>query len=138
MNIVLVQELIRFNELLFIIKDSIFDIKKAVNGQIVMSNTLEEVYNSMIAGNLPELWASKSYPSLKSLGSYIADLCERIKFFNVRTSIFQVYKTKLKFKIFHFYLYIKGMDKNRRSKGLLVAGIFFRTIIFNRNYAKLC
>ena len=83
MNIVLIQELVRYNGLLVIIKDSISNVKKAVNGQIVMSNMLEEVYNTMIAGKLPDLWASKSYPSLKPLGSYITDLCERINFFKV-------------------------------------------------------
>jgi dynein heavy chain len=83
MNIVLIQELIRFNGLLTIIKDSIINVKKAINGQVVMSSSLEEVFNSMIAGKIPALWASKSYPSLKSLGNYISDLCKRVKFFNV-------------------------------------------------------
>ena len=83
MNIVLIQELVRFNGLLSIIKESISDVKKAINGQITMSVSLEEMYNSMIAGKLPVAWASKSYPSLKSLGNFINDLCVRINFFKV-------------------------------------------------------
>ncbi len=30
------------------------------------------------------MWAAKSYPSLKPLGSYINDLIQRIEFFRVR------------------------------------------------------
>ena len=84
MNIVLIQELTRFNGLLLVIKESIDNVRKAINGTIVMSNSLEDIYNSIIAGRLPSLWASKSYPSLKSLGNYITDLCARINFFQVR------------------------------------------------------
>ena len=87
MNLVLIQELTKFNSLLLIIKESIYDVKKAVGGQIIMSNSLEEVYNNMISGKLPSTWASKSYPSLKPLGNYITDLCARIDFFKVRHAI---------------------------------------------------
>lgn len=87
MNIVLVQELIRFNSLISVIKESIINLQKAINGILVMSSALEDVFESMLLGKVPNMWAAKSYPSLKPLGSYITDLCYRLNFFQVRLKI---------------------------------------------------
>lgn len=46
-----------------------------------MIPVLEKIHRQMSIGKLPEAWASKSYPSLKPLGSYINDLLARLSFF---------------------------------------------------------
>uniref|UniRef100_A0A8C4X3E5 Dynein heavy chain n=1 Tax=Erpetoichthys calabaricus TaxID=27687 RepID=A0A8C4X3E5_ERPCA len=85
MNTVLVQELLRFNQLTSTIRGSLRDLSRALQGQALMSGELEDIFNSIIVGKVPALWSSKSYPSLKPLGSYISDLLLRLHFFKCWT-----------------------------------------------------
>lgn len=82
MNTVLTQELDRFNGLTKCIRNSLYDMKKAIKGEVLLSSELESALNSLKDGSVPDMWIAKSYPSLKKLGGYIADLLVRLKWFS--------------------------------------------------------
>lgn len=77
MNTVLRQELVRFNKLINVVRESLQNLQRAIKGQIVMSPGLEDVFKAVLKGKVPSAWATKSYPSEKRLGSYVTDLIER-------------------------------------------------------------
>ncbi|KAM9385712.1 LOW QUALITY PROTEIN: dynein axonemal heavy chain 3 [Pholidichthys leucotaenia] len=80
MNTVLRQEVIWFNRLTAVVCASLVNICKALKRQIVMPSELENIFNSMLVGKVPSMWAAKSYPSLKPMGSYVTDLLARLQF----------------------------------------------------------
>lgn len=81
MNTVLNQELLRFNKLIVKVRSTLTDVRKAVKGLVVMSPELEEVADGILTDRTPSVWKEVSYPSLKPLVSYVADLCARVSFF---------------------------------------------------------
>ena len=81
MNTVLAQELIRFNRLIVIIRNSLANLKKAIKGLVVMDADLEALANALTVGQRPAMWMKRSYPSLKPLAGYVLDLTRRLNFF---------------------------------------------------------
>ena len=76
----LVQEVDRYNNSLRLIHNSLVNLRKAIKGLVVMSEELEEVFQSLLANLVPKLWEKKSFLSIKPLPSYIADFQRRIDF----------------------------------------------------------
>ena len=82
MNTILVQELLRFNVLLSLMKTSLSNVQRALKGLVVMSAELELMGQAMVKGRVPSLWKPVAYESLKPLGSWVLDLIERVNFFD--------------------------------------------------------
>ena len=77
---VLVQEMEKFNRMLKVMRLSLSDLQKAINGFIVMSETLDKMYLSLQNGVVPGNWGKIAYPSLKPLASWYIDLKDRVTF----------------------------------------------------------
>ncbi|KAI8465887.1 MAG: dynein heavy chain 7 [Monoraphidium minutum] len=78
--VVLGQEVERFRRLAAVLRASLAELQRAIKGQVVMSGELEAMYYSLLNNKVPELWARAAYPSLKPLGSWVADYAERVAF----------------------------------------------------------
>jgi dynein heavy chain len=76
------QEIQRFNTLLNVIRISLEQLAKAIEGTVVMSMELESMFAKFIDGRVPDNWSNPmiGYPCLKPLGSWMKDLLKRIEF----------------------------------------------------------
>ncbi len=70
-QVVLLQELERFNRLLNMMHSSLFDLKRALLGEIGMSSELDELANSLFNGFLPPMWARLAPQTLKNLVNWM-------------------------------------------------------------------
>ena len=80
MNTVLYQECVRYNRMLSVMHVTLANVKKALVGEVVMSEELELLSNSLFDNQVPKLWAEKGFLSLKPLGSWVVDMNDRINF----------------------------------------------------------
>lgn len=80
LNVVLLQEISRYNDLLQLIQKSLEMLQSGIKGIIVMTTELEENFTCIFEGRVPPSWR-KAYFTLKSLASWIRDLSQRIDFF---------------------------------------------------------
>jgi len=78
-QVVLLQELERFNKLQEVISQTIFDLKRALDGEIGMSASLEELGNSIFNGFVPAEWLRKAPNSLKNLVNWIEHFDRRYR-----------------------------------------------------------
>jgi len=78
-QIVLLQELERFNKLIVKMGSSISDLKKALNGEIGMSADLDSLGSSFFNGFLPPMWVKLAPPTDKSLVNWITHFERRNK-----------------------------------------------------------
>jgi len=70
-QIVLLQELERFNSLIKCMASSLRDLQKALTGEIAMSNNLDELANSLFVGGLPQSWRLLAPATQKTLANWM-------------------------------------------------------------------
>ncbi len=80
LGVFLSQELVRFNQLMKVISTSLKMLQKAIKGFVVMSNSLELIYNCFLLQRVPEEWEKAGYPCLKPLASWTEDFFARLDF----------------------------------------------------------
>jgi dynein heavy chain len=83
---VLKQEVDRYNALINTLRTSVVDLDDGIQGLVSITTELENVYDSLLAGRVPDSW-SFAYPSLKPLGSWTGNFYERIK--QIKNWVFQ-------------------------------------------------
>jgi dynein heavy chain, axonemal len=77
-QIVLLQELERWNTLVAIMTGSLIDLSRALKGEIGMSDELESLADALFNGFLPAMWAGKAPKTEKPLGSWMQQFEERL------------------------------------------------------------
>ena len=78
LSTVLSHEVALFNRLLRVVKGSLVELGRAVDGEVVMSDALEKMFGSLLDNTVPEIWEEVAYPSLKPLASWVRDLVRRV------------------------------------------------------------
>lgn len=76
-EIVLLQELERFNVLLQTMKENVDDLLKALKGEIGMSQDLDQMSTQLFIGQLPQRWRRYCPATLKPLAGWIQHLQQR-------------------------------------------------------------
>ncbi|CAD2220775.1 AAA+ lid domain/P-loop containing dynein motor region D4/Microtubule-binding stalk of dynein motor/ATP-binding dynein motor region/Dynein heavy chain region D6 P-loop domain/Dynein heavy chain AAA lid domain/Dynein heavy chain C-terminal domain containing protein, putative [Angomonas deanei] len=77
LNTCLLQEIQRYNVLLKKIHRQKAELRRAVKGEITMSDELESIFDALLLGRVPDLWQS-AYPSVKPLAGWSLDLVQRV------------------------------------------------------------
>jgi len=78
-QIVLLQELERFNVLLILMRASLLDLKRALVGEIGMSQALDDLANCIFNGQVPPEWLRKAPQSMKNLVNWFEHFLRRHK-----------------------------------------------------------
>jgi len=79
LNVVLIQEMQRYNVLLNVVKHELEQLELGIKGFVVITPELEEVMRSLTEGRVPASWGF-AYFSQKGLGNWFADLGDRYGF----------------------------------------------------------
>lgn len=79
--LILKREVKRFNGLLELIRRSLSDMRRTINGLAIADEHFNETLVEIANNKVPSIWIQRSYLTMKPLSSYIDDLSKRIDFF---------------------------------------------------------
>jgi len=74
---VFLQECERMNILTDKMRITLKELELGLNGELQISQKMEDLQNSLFMGRIPESWEKLAYPSLRNLSSWLADLILR-------------------------------------------------------------
>lgn len=83
MTTIMRQEIDRYDRLLALVFRSMDELVKALRGEIVISKTCENVYESFLVQRVPDEWTSAAYASVKPLAAWLKNLAKRVRFFSL-------------------------------------------------------
>lgn len=81
-EIVLLQELERWNMLVTRMEASLLDLSRALTGEIGMSDSLEELGDALFNGFLPSMWRALAPDTEKALSSWMKHFSDRLAQYN--------------------------------------------------------
>jgi len=114
MNTVIQQEVLRYDKLLKLLRNSLQTLIDALDGKVAMNAELSQMFQNVYNNEIPALWMKISYGSLKTLESYLQDFNKRIDF-------------------------IKQWVRDGAPENFWIAGFFFTLSFFTgvkQNYAR--
>lgn len=80
LNSVLHQELMRYNNLLGIVRTNLKNLKDAIEGNAVMTSEIEAILQSVYDNKTPDVISKVSYPSMMPFSSWVNDFLKKIDF----------------------------------------------------------
>lgn len=80
-NVVLAQEIQRYNSLLSLVNQGVRTLQDAILGLVVMTQSLEATASQLLRGEVPAVWRQASFASTLPVGGWLQDLQTRVQFF---------------------------------------------------------
>jgi len=100
LDTVLQQEMVKFNRLLGTMTLSLYELRRAIGGQAIMSSDLDDMYVGLMNNALPPIWEKVSFATMKTLGSWMKDFLNRVEF--MRTWLVQGLPVAFPLPVFFF------------------------------------